>query len=98
MVYPENILENNAKLKAEKTYYGNQASCPAEPLPVDMCGAVQGQISAGIGGYSLRDEAQKRSNHHSQEAAKAAVAANFFHLHPEFEEFIRLILSGSIQL
>jgi len=94
MEYPESDV--NAKIDAaiNQQKYSNGAALGASPMnTADTCG----QIKASTTYHSLRDEAQKRSNHHSQEASKAAGAANFFHLHPEFEEFIRLVRSGSIQ-
>jgi hypothetical protein len=95
-MYPEsNLPEQNTKTQAGRPYRNSAlGASPAPSIPMDMCGEAQ-TISSSL--YSLRDEAQKRSNHHSQEASKAAEAANFFHLHSEFEEFIRLIRSGSIK-
>lgn len=83
-----------AKLKAEN-YENAKNSCPSTPHPVDMCGS-QAQANVGLA-YSLRDEAQRMANHHREQADKSAQAATFFHSHPEFEEFIKLIRSGSIQ-
>jgi hypothetical protein len=95
-MYPEsNLLQQNAKMQAEQSYRNSAlGDSPAPPSPMDMCGQAQAKSQSA---YSLRHEAEKRSMHHSQEASKAAEAANFFHLHPEFEEFIRLVRSGSIQ-
>lgn len=50
---------------------------------------------------SMAEEQEKMSGYHSDIATKAAQAAQaslFFRRHPEFEEFIRLIRSGAIQL
>ena len=95
-MYPEsNLLEQNAKMQAEQSY--RNSGLGANPAPssyVDTGGNSQTVIRTTP---SLRDQAQTRSNHHLEEAAKATDAANFFHLHPEFEEFIRLVRSGSIQ-
>jgi hypothetical protein len=89
--------ENDLNAWVNGAKYSNGAALGSAPVnAADMCGQMQPQASTPY--HSLRDEAQKRSSHHAQEASKAAEAANFFHLHPEFEEFIRLIRSGSIHI
>jgi hypothetical protein len=47
---------------------------------------------------TMADEAEKQSGYHSDLATKAARACMFFRANPAFEEFIRLIRSGAIQL
>jgi hypothetical protein len=92
--------EQAAKQAAEKAYYGDRANSPAEPHPVDHRAEAIGIGQAATPStlrYSLRDEAQKRAMHHAEQAEKAQSAAIFFSQHPEFEEFLRLVRSGSIQ-
>lgn len=47
---------------------------------------------------SMADEGYKRAHYHADIANKALDAADFFRKHHEFEEFIRLIRSGAIQI
>lgn len=47
---------------------------------------------------SMAEEAYKRAQDHAEIAEKAIHAADFLRKHPEFEEFIRLIRKGSIQI
>lgn len=54
-------------------------------------------------GYSPRpstmaEEQDKNASYHLEQHVKAATAARFFKENPAFEEFIRLIRSGAIQL
>lgn len=56
--------------------------------------AVCGQERA----WSLADEQEKSALYHQDEANKAKMAAAFFRTNPAFEEFIKLIRQGVIQL
>jgi hypothetical protein len=47
---------------------------------------------------SMAEEAYKLAQNHAEIAEKAIQAADFLRKHPEFEEFIRLIRKGSIQI
>lgn len=47
---------------------------------------------------SMAEESMKRAAEHGGQASKALRAAIFFRDNPAFEEFIRLIRSGAIQL
>jgi hypothetical protein len=47
---------------------------------------------------SLKDEAAKSAQFHSDEAIKAAKAHSFLATHPEFDEFIQLIRAGAIRI
>jgi predicted Zn-dependent protease len=47
---------------------------------------------------SLKDEAAKSAQFHSDEAIKAARAHSFLATHPEFDEFIQLIRAGTIRI
>lgn len=100
MYLENNLLEQNVKKMAEKAYYGNTA-CPAQPHPVDQCGQqeMSGEAleRAATSRYSLRNEAAEKAQHHSNKANQASAAYVFLSQHPEFEEFIQLIRSGSIQ-
>ena len=92
--------EVNAKMKAEKSYYSNlqqQATCaPAEPYPDTQCGTVA--VGKAVNPYSLQEEASRRAQNHYEQAGKAQSAAVFFANNPAFEDFIRLIRSGAIQI
>jgi hypothetical protein len=48
--------------------------------------------------FTLRGEAEQKVGYHRTEADKADQAAAFFRENPAFDEFIRLIRSGAIQL
>ena len=92
-MYPEDAV--NAKLQAEKAYYGEKASPPSDPYPQDVC--QKASTPSRLGDYSLRDAAAKLAHHHHEEASKAQSAALFFSQNPAFEDFIRLIRQGAIQ-
>jgi hypothetical protein len=47
---------------------------------------------------SLREEAEKNVGYHREQAEKHDQAAAFFRENPAFDEFIRLIRSGAIQV
>lgn len=47
---------------------------------------------------SARDEAEKASFYHADLAQKASQAADFLRENPAFNEFVRLLRSGAIQL
>jgi hypothetical protein len=83
-------------MEADKNYYGEKASPPAEPYPDStMCGqAVAGKATNP---YSLQEEASRRAKNHYEQASKAQSAAVFFANNPSFEDFIRLVRSGAIQ-
>lgn len=80
--------EINAKMQAQS--FSNQAQCAA---PQNM-----GTCAAGRAPYTLCEEAAKSEQHHYEEAAKAGSAARFLSAHPEFDEFVRLVRSGSIRV
>jgi len=86
--------ESAAKDQAEQAYH-NQS--PTGATDQRVMGTAPPKVPSRLG-YSLRDEAQKRAMHHHDQADKAQAAANFLAMHPEFEEFIRLIRSGSISI
>ena len=81
-------LQEQAKMAAEKAYQDRNYS-PAQD-------AIQG--TASVRPSTLKDEAAKSAQYHSTEANKAAAAHVFLAAHPEFDEFIRLIRSGSIHI
>lgn len=47
---------------------------------------------------SLREEAEKNFHSRSELASKAGQAAKFLASYPEFDEFVRLIREGAIQI
>lgn len=47
---------------------------------------------------SQREQAEKNMAHHYEQAQKSSEAANFFRENPAFDEFIRLIRAGVIQI
>ena len=76
----------------EKAYYAvdpRNGEAPTEPGPQEKCGVYD---------PSLRAEAEKRFSYHAEEAAKQDKAAAFFRENPAFDQFIRLIRSGAIQI
>lgn len=84
--------DTNSKLQADQSYR-NADNCGAALDP----SYAQAQCAMPKVAYSLRDEAQKLAHHHQEQSDKAARAAAFLHQHPEFDEFIRLVRSGSLQ-
>lgn len=48
--------------------------------------------------HTSREEAIRNASYHGEMAAKSYQAAAFFEANPAFEEFIRLIRCGAIQL
>ena len=47
---------------------------------------------------TLRDQAKELHNFHTRQAIKCAQTAQFLSENPAFDEFIRLIRSGAIQI
>ena len=82
----------NAKMYAEKAYYANlggaKSAQPISNMP-DQCGVYD---------PSLRAEAEQRVSLHRAEAEKHDQAAAFFRENPAFDQFVRLIRSGAIQI
>jgi hypothetical protein len=58
----------------------------------DMCGQTQSYHPPTLG-----QEAEKHVIYHRDQADKFERAATFLREHPEFDEFVRLVRSGSIQ-
>jgi len=89
----DRLEETDAKMQAEKAY---NTPCPVSPYPVDQCEQTIGM------GYqrrdTLREEAERSVGFHRELADKADRAAAFFRENPAFDEFIRLIRSGAIQI
>lgn len=83
-----NALNEKMAYQAEKQAYDNS------------------QLAQGIAGCNtnsyqpptLRMQAEKNAAHHFDQHVKAQQAASFLTAHPEFDEFIRLIRSGAIQI
>jgi hypothetical protein len=92
-----NLNEANAKMQAEKAYYANnlnQAQAGVCPAP----SAYYGDCCAASEPFTLRGEAEQKVSYHRTQAEKADQAAAFFRENPAFDEFIRLIRNGSIQI
>jgi hypothetical protein len=68
-----------------------------ERLLQNQCAA-----QAGISGSSYRpspqEEAEKSASYHFEQGQKASEGARFLAENPQFNEFIRLIRSGSISI
>lgn len=58
----------------------------------DVCGQTQSYRPPTLG-----QEAEKHVIYHRDQADKFERAATFLREHPEFDEFVRLVRSGSIQ-
>lgn len=84
--------EVNAKMQAQKQYDSRNYGGSVGVAPQEATHAVRGDRQ-----YTLKDEAGKAAEHHVAQANKFAAAHVFLSAHPEFDEFIRLIRSGSIQ-
>lgn len=89
-----------AKMKAEAA---NQAQCdknncnaPSDQYQSGMCAQACSEQKP-FNQYSLQEEASRRAQDHYEWASKAQQAAVFFANNPVFEDFIRLVRSGSIQ-
>lgn len=85
------------KAQQEKAYQdmcGTQAQAD-KPYYGDQC-------TQGLGGAprraSLREEAEQQGGFHREQANKCDMAAAFFRENPAFDEFIRLIRSGAVQI
>lgn len=84
------LNDSYAKMQAEKAYY-NQAQ---SPMPSGCYGDTCGKSEP----FTLRGEAEQKVGFHRDQAEKADQAAAFFRENPAFDEFIRLIRSGAIQI
>jgi hypothetical protein len=87
-MYPEDVI---AKMPAEQQ---QNAQC-ASPAPSKCCDQNETRSTYRS---SLKDEAAKSAQFHSDEAIKAAKAHSFLATHPEFDEFIQLIRAGAIRI
>ena len=67
-----------------------------QPMQAQAGQAVSGLHGCDARRSSLREESEKQSAHHYEQAAKAERSAAFFREHPEFDEFIQLIRAGVI--
>lgn len=81
--------EVNATIKAAQGQYG---AVPQRPYYGDE------RKMKSIEPPTLRGEAEARVGHHRQEAEKADKAAAFFRENPAFDEFVRLVRQGAIQI
>lgn len=86
----EEVNATCAKIYAEKAYYANRACDPSSGL--------SGGDTCGVYDPSLRAEAEQRVGYHRSQAEKHDQAAAFFRENPAFDQFIRLIRSGAIQI
>lgn len=86
------LNETYAEMQAEKAYYANHAQCA--PAPSGLYGDTCGKSEP----FTLRGEAEQKVGFHRDQAEKADQAAAFFRENPAFDEFIRLIRSGAIQI
>jgi hypothetical protein len=87
MNFDEKMNAVNAKQAAEAAYEVRRNDVPPS---YGGCASTRR--------VTLREEAEIRVGHHRQEADKADRAASFFRENPAFDEFIRLIRSGSISI
>lgn len=89
-----------SKMKAQANA-ANRVQCPAEPHPVDQCTANQA-VGSGPNPYyrspSPLEEMEKQLAHHDESFSRIAKGATFLREHPEFNEFIQLIRTGSISI
>ena len=84
----------------------NQREVEQKLTAAGIRGGVAGQsagCTAGCAGLdyrvpSQREQAEKNMAHHYEQAQKSSEAANFFRENPAFDEFIRLIRAGVIQI
>jgi len=89
--------EMNAKMQAEQSYQSRNLG-PAQTSSYygDTC-TTQGNL-AGEYRPSPTEQAEKNAAYHADQAFKAQSAAAFFRQNPAFDEFIRHIRAGVIQL
>jgi hypothetical protein len=83
---PEDLI--NAATYAEKMKFAQAQQA--------QCGQAIGGVTQAWHRPSLREEAEKSVGYHREQADKQDRAAAFFREHPEFDEFIQLIRSGTI--
>lgn len=94
-------IEQEQKRQAEKACYaansaGNLGGA-ATPAPSSHYGDTCG-VQAGIPrSFSMREQAEKNTAHHYEQADKHSRSAKFFRENPAFDEFIQLVRSGAIQ-
>ncbi len=86
-----------AEMYAKKSYY-DQAQTPATLAGPHPSGGLSGGDACGVYDPSLRAEAEQRVGYHRSQAEKHDQAAAFFRENPAFDQFIRLIRSGAIQI
>jgi hypothetical protein len=67
-------------------------------IPAEQGYAVGCQETKAYRPPTLADEQEKSASHHFEQASKAQQAAAFLRLNPAFDEFIRLIRKGVIQI
>ena len=60
-------------------------------------GLSQGGMCGSPRPFTLAAEAETRMREHAEAHDKHSAAYQFLTLHPEFDEFVRLVRSGSIQ-
>ena len=71
-----------------------------DEINAKMCADKAYDAASQCGEYdpSLRAEAEQRVGYHRSQAEKHDQAAAFFRENPAFDQFIRLIRSGAIQI
>lgn len=86
----EDMLKAMNMKQQSDTARGYQGNCDVQAQTVGLAGAPRS--------YTLADEAAKRVASHADFHNKAAAAYEFLTKHPEFDEFVRLVRAGSIQI
>jgi hypothetical protein len=84
-----------AKIQAEKAYYAQTQGTCATPMSSNS--TYYGECPVGEP-FTLRGEAEQKVGFHRSLAEKADQAAAFFRENPAFDQFIRLIRSGAVQI
>jgi hypothetical protein len=89
-------MTTEEKEKYEKMQAAQAAQC-GQAIGGDTCCEETGN-KYQTRPYTLREEAEVRLRNHREHAKNASLAAEFFRDNPAFDEFIRLVRSGAIQL
>ncbi len=97
MSYPSEYEKAKAEAMYAQTPNVLGATAPA-PSSYYGDSTTQGNLAGAEWRPSPAEQAEKNYIHHSEQAAKASTAYTFLRQNPAFDEFIKLIRSGAIQI
>ena len=84
--------------RAAKAQYAEAAKATRETADKPICGmGMATEAVTSRRSHTLAEEAEKNMRHHAEAHGRHSAAYEFLSGHPEFDEFVRLVRSGSIQ-